>query len=52
MPGFLRLIGERLPSGRYRAADLLPPPRGTGALAGPETRADAAHPWPAPEPAA
>jgi NAD(P)-dependent dehydrogenase (short-subunit alcohol dehydrogenase family) len=32
LPGFLRLIGERLPSGRYRAADLLPP-RGTGALA-------------------
>src|SRR3984957_6638179 len=24
LPGFLRLIGERLPSGRYRAADLLP----------------------------
>ncbi len=23
LPGFLRLIGERLPSGRYRAADLL-----------------------------
>jgi NAD(P)-dependent dehydrogenase (short-subunit alcohol dehydrogenase family) len=32
LPGFGRLIAERLPSGRYRAADLLPP-RGTEALA-------------------
>jgi NAD(P)-dependent dehydrogenase (short-subunit alcohol dehydrogenase family) len=29
MPGFLRLISERLPSGRYRAAELMP----SGALA-------------------
>jgi hypothetical protein len=24
VPGFLRLISERMPSGRYRAADLMP----------------------------
>jgi hypothetical protein len=24
VPAFLRLIGERMPSGRYRAAELLP----------------------------
>jgi NAD(P)-dependent dehydrogenase (short-subunit alcohol dehydrogenase family) len=24
LPGFMRLIGDRLPSGRYRAADLMP----------------------------
>ena len=23
-PGFLRLLAERMPSGRYRAADLMP----------------------------
>jgi hypothetical protein len=25
IPGFARLIGDRMPSGRYRAADLMPP---------------------------
>jgi hypothetical protein len=25
VPGFTRLVAERLPSGRYRAAHLLPP---------------------------
>jgi NAD(P)-dependent dehydrogenase (short-subunit alcohol dehydrogenase family) len=24
VPGFLRLVGERLPSGRYRASELMP----------------------------
>ncbi len=34
VPGFLRLLAERLPSGRYRACDLLPPPRDPAFLAG------------------
>jgi NAD(P)-dependent dehydrogenase (short-subunit alcohol dehydrogenase family) len=63
VPGFVRLIGERLPSGRYRAADLLPPrgsgapggagtSDGTGIPAAPRTLVGTAHPGPDPEPAA
>jgi NAD(P)-dependent dehydrogenase (short-subunit alcohol dehydrogenase family) len=35
VPAFLRLISERLPSGRYRAADLFPAANGDGAAADP-----------------
>jgi hypothetical protein len=35
VPAFLRLISERLPSGRYRAADLFPTANGDGAAADP-----------------
>jgi hypothetical protein len=43
-PGFLRLIGERLPSGRYRACDLLPPPRDPAFLAGAHSAAPGSSP--------
>src|ERR1700680_4571827 len=58
VPGCVRLIGERLPSGRYRAAALLPPPRGSGAPAATGipaaagTLAGPARPGHDPEPAA
>jgi NAD(P)-dependent dehydrogenase (short-subunit alcohol dehydrogenase family) len=41
VPGFLRLIAERMPSGRYRAADLLPPDSAASAAPEPaETERD------------
>jgi NAD(P)-dependent dehydrogenase (short-subunit alcohol dehydrogenase family) len=41
VPAFRRLIGERMPSGRYRAADLMPAgdqAAGAGTVAGPAVR--------------
>jgi hypothetical protein len=32
VPAFLRLIAERMPSGRYRATELMPATAGTQAL--------------------
>jgi NAD(P)-dependent dehydrogenase (short-subunit alcohol dehydrogenase family) len=43
VPGFLRLISERMPSGRYRAADLMP----AGLAHSGATRPDGAHNVPA-----
>ena len=44
VPAFRRLIGERLPSGRYRAADLMPAGDPDGGAPDPGPEADVAEP--------